>query len=245
MAKILLIDDDADLSAFVRDRLARLGHRVTCIDRAELAPDLLRRGGMDLVLVDNRMPGMTGIEFLGAMHQHGISVPVILMTGYATTDTAIQAMNLGAFDYIIKPADFETLFQELEPAVHDALEIARPVKEVRLPLEALPKGTAGPMLVGKSKLMVEVYKLIGRFAHGDDPILILGETGTGKELVARAIHTNSPRKQRPFVALNCTALTESLLDDELFGHEPGAFTGAEKLRKGKFEHATRRDAFPG
>jgi len=103
---------------------------------------------------------------------------------------------------------------------------------------ALPHPVTGLMLVGKSKPMVEVYKLIGRFARSDDAVLILGETGTGKELVARAIHTNSPRKNKPFVALNCTALNESLLESELFGHEPGAFTGADKLRKGKLEHAS-------
>ena len=130
------------------------------------------------------------------------------------------------------------LFRELEPLILEALEIARPVKEVRLPAEVSHDGAMGPMLVGKSRVMVEVYKLIGRFAKSDDAVMILGETGTGKELVARAIHTNSPRKNKPFVALNCTALNETLLDDELFGHEPGGFTGAAKLRKGKFEHAS-------
>jgi DNA-binding NtrC family response regulator len=180
---------------------------------------------------------MSGIEFLAALQQCGVSVPVILMTGYATTDTAIQAINLGAFDYVIKPSDFPTLLRELAPLIHEALEIARPMKVVHLPVETSAGVLPGPMLVGKSRPMVEVYKLIGRFAKSDDAVLILGETGTGKELIARAIHTNSPRKQKPFVALNCTALYEALLDDELFGHEPGAFTGADKLRKGKFEYA--------
>src|SRR5947209_3510052 len=125
----------------------------------------------------------------------------------------------------------------LDTLIGAALALAQPVKEVRLTADAAAGVAAGPMLVGKSRPMVEVYKLIGRFAKSDDAILIEGETGTGKELVARAIHTNSPRKARPFVALNCTALNETLLDDELFGHEPGAFTGADKLRKGKLEYA--------
>jgi len=238
VVKILLIDDDADLCHFLREELESRGHHVECLDRGESGPKLLAEGEFDLVLLDNKMPGLSGIDFLAAMQERGIHVPVILMTGFATTDTAIQAMNLGAFDYVIKPMEFGALFRELEPLILEALEIARPVKEVRLPAEVSHDGAMGPMLVGKSRVMVEVYKLIGRFAKSDDAVMILGETGTGKELVARAIHTNSPRKNKPFVALNCTALNETLLDDELFGHEPGAFTGAAKLRKGKFEHAS-------
>jgi DNA-binding NtrC family response regulator len=237
VARILLIDDDLDLSHFLHAELHKVGHEVECLERAEEGPQRLAHGLFDLVLLDNKMPGMSGIDFLDALQQRGVAVPVILMTGYATTDTAIQAINLGAFDYVIKPADFAALLRELTPLIDEALEIARPVKEVHLPVEASPSLPPGPMLVGKSKPMVDVYKLIGRFARSDDAVLILGETGTGKELVARAIHTNSPRKAKPFVALNCTALNEALLDDELFGHEPGAFTGADKLRKGKFEYA--------
>jgi DNA-binding NtrC family response regulator len=237
VAKLLLIDDDDDLVRFLRSELEEHGHAVECPPRAEDGPGVLARGGFDLVLLDNKMPGMSGLEFLEALQRRGIDVPVILMTGYATTDTAIRAINFGAFDYVVKPDDFQTLFRELEPLVAEALAIARPVKRVQIPADAPARPDSGPMLVGKSKAMVEVYKLIGRFARGDDAVLILGETGTGKELAARAVHTNSPRKGRPFVALNCTALNENLLESELFGHEPGAFTGADKLRKGKFEYA--------
>jgi DNA-binding NtrC family response regulator len=234
VAKILLIDDDPDLNQFLRGELEEGGHQVECLERAEHGPGVLARTACDLVLLDNKLPGMTGIEFLAALERRGLKVPVVLMTGYATTDTAIQAMNLGAFDYVIKPNDYQALLHELQPLIAKALEIARPVEAVRLPAEALPDT---PMLVGKSRRMVEVYKLIGQFTSTDNAVLIRGETGTGKELVARAFHTNSPRKNRPFVALNCTALNENLLDDELFGHESGAFTGADKLRKGKFEYA--------
>jgi DNA-binding NtrC family response regulator len=239
VASILLIDDDTDLSHYLRGELEARGHAVDCLDRAEHGPERLARTPFDLVLLDNKMPGMSGIDFLEALRGRGIEVPVILMTGYSTSDTAIRAMNLGAFDYVIKPDDFQSLFRELTPLIRGALEITRPVKAVRVAPAAQPRPPEGPTLVtGKSKAMVNVCKEIGLFARSEDAVLILGETGTGKELVARAIHTTSPRKDRPFVALNCTALNESLLESELFGHEAGAFTGADKLRKGKIEYAS-------
>lgn len=238
IALILLIDDDADLRHFLQAELEAQGHAVQCLDRAEQGPDVLTSAPFDLVLLDHKMPGMSGIDFLEALQERARDVPVILMTGYSTYDTAIRAMNLGAFDYLIKPDDFQALARELDPLIAEALEITRPAKEVHVAAKATQPPTGGGLtLVGKSKAMVEVYKLVGRFARSEDAVLILGETGTGKELVARAIHANSPRKDRPFVALNCTALNESLLESELFGHEPGAFTGATKLRKGKLEHA--------
>ena len=238
MVRILLIDDDTDLTDFLRDELAALGHAVTCLERAKDGPELLTRTPFDLVLLDNRMPGMSGIEFLEALREQGTEVPVILMTSFSGSDTAIQAIMLRAFDYVVKPDDFQALLAELLPLIAKAVEITKPAKEVRVSAAAPPNPSAGPALVGgKSRAMVEVCKLIGRFARSDDAVLVLGETGTGKELVARAIHTNSPRKAKPFVALNCTAINENLLESELFGHEPGAFTSAAKLRKGKFEYA--------
>ncbi|HVK07618.1 MAG TPA: sigma-54 dependent transcriptional regulator [Gemmataceae bacterium] len=235
MANILLIDDDADLTHFLRQELEADGYRVTCLDRAADAPDLLVGSVFNLVLLDNKMPGMTGIEFLEALQKRSVGVPVILITGYSTFDTAIEAMDLGAYDYVIKPDDYQALVKELRPLIAKTLELTRPVEDVHVAAEA-PPAAAGPLLVGRS--MVEVGKYIGKFARSDDPVLILGETGTGKELVARAFYTKSPlRRHKPFVPLNCTALNESLLESELFGHEPGAFTGADKLRKGKFEYA--------
>jgi DNA-binding NtrC family response regulator len=198
---------------------------------------VLGTGHFDVVLLDNKMPGMSGIDFLSAKQKLDLDVPVILMTGHSTTDTTIQAMNLGAFDYVVKPLDADALLRELEPLIAEALRLNRPAPDVQVQGDADPDDLSAPVLRGSSKPMLEVYKLIGRFARYDDAVLILGETGTGKELVAQAIHANSPRKGRPFVALNCTALNENLLDDELFGHEPGAFTNAAKLRKGRFEHA--------
>jgi len=188
---------------------------------------------------------MSGIDFLAALEQRGIRVPVVLITADPTSETAIRAMNLGAFDYVVKPLDTGDLVDELTPLIAKALEFAQPMKEkVRLPGEAAAKDHSGPQLLGNSKPMQEVYKLIGRVAKSETPVLILGETGTGKELVARAIHSISPRKNGPFVAMNCTALNEDLLDDELFGHEPRSFSGAgEKLRKGRFEYANEGTLF--
>ena len=237
MASILLIDDDADLTDYLELELEGQGHQVKCLDRAASGPEFLAQGNYDLVLLDNKMPGISGIEFLKALQQRGLSIPVILMTGHATTDTAIQAMNFGAFDYVIKPLEYGKLVEELVPLIEKAREIV-PLKEaVRVPGEEAVGDASATTMLGNSKPMQEVYKIIGRVAKSDTPVLIQGETGTGKELVARAIHANSPRRNKPFVAMNCTAFNENLLDDELFGHEPGAFTGAEKLRKGRFEYA--------
>ncbi|MBL8795014.1 MAG: sigma-54-dependent Fis family transcriptional regulator [Planctomycetia bacterium] len=237
MSTILIIDDDIELGRFLQQGLQEQGHRVTYLERADEAPALLAGGGFEVILVDNKMPGMSGIDFLGIIKQRGLNLPVILMTGHATVDTAIRAMNLGAFDYVIKPSDYDQLQLDLQPVLDLALTLSRPVPKVRLHGEEFSYDPAKPILLGQSQPMTEVGKRIGQFARGNDPVLVLGETGTGKELVARAIHTNSPRKERPFMALNCTALSEHLLDDELFGHEPGAFTGADKLRKGRFEYA--------
>jgi DNA-binding NtrC family response regulator len=238
VARILLIDDDADLRGFVESALKALGHEVTSRESADGVPELLSEDGTDVVLLDNKLPGVSGVEFLEVLEQRSIHLPVILMTGDPTTDTAIQAMNFGAFDYVVKPFELDALIDELEPLLAKALEIGRPMKEqVLLPGEGTAASGATAQMLGNSRAMREVYKLIGRVARSDAPVLILGETGTGKELVAKAIHSNSPRRDRPFVALNCTAFNENLLDDELFGHEPGAFTGAAKLRKGRLEYA--------
>jgi DNA-binding NtrC family response regulator len=237
VATILLIDDDPEFSYFLRESLSRCDHKIVSLDSAHSATESLSQGDFDVVLLDNRMPGLSGIEFLAALEGHEISVPVILMTGDPTSDTAIRAMNLGAFDYVVKPLEVDELVDDLEPLIAKAENIVRLTKEhVRLPCDTSPGD--GPQLLGNCRSMREVYKLIGKVAGSEIGVMILGETGTGKELVARAIHGNSPRRNRPLVAMNCTALNENLLDDELFGHEPRSFSGAgEKLRKGLFEHA--------
>jgi DNA-binding NtrC family response regulator len=232
VARILLIDDDAALSGFLRSSLEAGGEQVDYLESAQGALALLSTTDYDIVLLDNRMPGLSGIELLAGLQERGISVPVILMTGDPTSDTAIQAMNLGAFDYVVKPLELDELVNELEPLIAKAQQIVQSTKDhVRLPGDAIVGD--GPQLLGNSRPMQELYKLIGKVAAGPDPILILGETGTGKQLVAGAIHANSPRKQKPFITLHCS----NLVEDDLFGHEAGALPGSDKLRKGWFEYA--------
>src|SRR5262249_16961137 len=155
---------------------------------AERAPELVAAGAFDLILLDNRMPGMSGIQFLETLRQNGTPATVILMTGAHDDRTAIQATKLGAFDYVIKPDDYDDFLAELGPPIEEAGKITRPTPEVRL--QASRPAEAPATILGRSKPMLDVFKRIGLFAAGDDAVLILGETGTGKELVARAIHTN-------------------------------------------------------
>ena len=232
MTRILLIDDDAALSGFLRSSLEAGGQQVDYLENAQGALAQLSTANYDVILLDNRMPGLSGIELLAGLQERAISIPVILMTGDPTSDTAIQAMNLGAFDYVVKPLELDDLVNELEPLIAKAQQIVQSTKEhVRLPGDVTVGD--GPQLLGNSRPMQELYKLIGKVAAGPDPILLLGETGTGKELVARAIHANSPRKQKPFVTLHCS----NLVENDLFGHEAGALPGSDKLRKGWFEYA--------
>jgi DNA-binding NtrC family response regulator len=238
MARILLIDDDADFAEEVRERLCQLGHQVRYLDNPEEALGLACSGDhFDVILLDNKMPRMSGLDFLKAAGQRNCRVPVVLMTGTHLDATAINAVNLGAFDYVIKPIDLDEFIADLRPIIDRAAEVSRRPADVPLPENPAEQPAEQSVIVGKSKPMIELLIQIGRVARLDDTVLILGETGTGKELVARALHTNSPRKNGPYVALNCSAFNEHLLDDELFGHEPGAFTGAVKLRKGRFEYA--------
>jgi DNA-binding NtrC family response regulator len=237
MARILLIDDNADFRRILGGELEKHGHWVACLECAEGGPDVLDTGEFDLVLLDNQMPGRTGLEFLGDLRQRGIRLPVILMTGYGSANTAIEAVERGAFAYVIKPLDFQELLLELEPLIARALEIDWRGEQVRMPGDSAMEDDSGPEILGNSRLMNEVYRRIGLCAGSEVPVLIRGETGTGKELVARAIRARGPRKDKPFVVINCAAFNEERLDDELFGHEPDAVPGADKLRKGSFEHA--------
>jgi DNA-binding NtrC family response regulator len=236
VAHLLLIDDDVDFADDLREALVAAGHRARALDSAEEALQVLSAGEpFDLVLLDNRMPRMSGLEFLAAAGERGLRVPVVLMTSAHQASTAIQATNLGAFAYVLK-APPEQMLAELAEVIREAVEVSR-----RPPPVHIQEGPAEPeeetTLIGRSKPMLALLKQIARGSRLEEPVLILGETGTGKDLVARYLHTNSRRCGGPFVVMNCAAFNEQLLDDELFGHEPGAFTGAHKLRKGRFEHA--------
>jgi DNA-binding NtrC family response regulator len=237
VARILLIDDEPEFSAELCRQLEQLGHEVVGHDLAEDGLRHLANGKTDLVLLDNKMPRMSGLEFLDALGEGAAAVPVILMTSAHNDRTVIQAMSKGAFAYVIKPAALDEIMRELEPVLHEAQEITRRPQPVQLHKPDDKADADDSLIIGRSKPILEVLKRIGKIARTEETVLIRGETGTGKDLVGRAIHTNSARKHKPFVAINCTALNENLLDSELFGHEPEAFTGARKLRKGRFEHA--------
>jgi DNA-binding NtrC family response regulator len=185
----------------------------------------------NLVLLDNKLPDRTGLDILKEMRQNYPKMPIVIMTAFGTTDTAIEAMKLGAFDYILKPFELE----EISELVAKGLEANKLMKRA-VAIPALSEYMEdSDQIIGKSKVMQEIYKLIGQVAESEVTVLIRGESGTGKELVARAIYQHSRRKDGPFLAINCAAIPETLLESELFGHEKGAFTGASKRRIGKFE----------
>ncbi len=236
MASILLIDDEVDFADCLREELEE-SHTVEYLERAEQGADRLAAGKFDVVLLDNIMPRMTGLEFLGLLKACKIKVAVILMTSHPTADTVMDAINLGAFECVVKRGEIGLFVRELQKIIPRAVEFTRPPKEVYVPAQDTDAPPDAPTLVGRSDPMMEVFKLIPTFAVHDYPVLVLGETGTGKELVAQAVHSKSPRKEQPFFVLNCASLTDTLADSQLFGYEPGAFTGANKRSKGLIEHA--------
>lgn len=231
MDKILVIDDEADVQYSFR-RI--FGSPEVTIEGADSGEDGLRvipNYKPDLVIMDVRMGGMTGLETLAKIRAHDAKLPVIMMTAYGTTQTAIEAMKLGAYDYLLKPFDIP----KLKEVVAKALEASRAMKQVVSYEPLLESEDYDLGIVGRSAPMQEVFKLIGQLAISNATALITGESGTGKELVARAIYSHSTRNDKPFLAINCAAIPENLLESELFGHEKGSFTGANTQRIGKFE----------
>jgi two-component system nitrogen regulation response regulator GlnG len=236
MARILLIDDDREFSEELSRQLVQAGHEVRWLDFAEEGLNLLVTVPFDLVLVDNKMPRMTGLEFLRELKARDIRVRVIFMTGAYKTDTVIDAIALGAL-YFTKPVDYDVLLQKLEPILHKALEVspslARHVESAK-PDDAEDEDDC--LIVGPSSAMHDdVVLRIGLLAAVDESVLILGETGTGKGSVARALHQHTRRAAAPFLEVNCAGIPEQLLESALFGHEKGAFSGAVRRQIGKFE----------
>jgi two-component system response regulator AtoC len=235
--RILVGDDEPDIRLLLRDLLESEGFTVLQAKNGNEALALLTDGGdehPDLALLDVRMPDLDGIQILQRMQEQGIDVPVIIMTAFATSSIAIKAMQLGAFDYITKPFDDveDVLFN-----VRRVFEYQRLTQEVRMLRELVEKPNPEDRIIGSSPTMVEIFKTIGRVARTPFTVLVTGETGTGKELMAETIHLSSDRRTGPLVKVNCAALPETLLESELFGHEKGAFTGALQQRKGRFEAA--------
>ena len=232
--KILVVDDEASVRHSLSSWFDKDGHEVVTAENATAALRALRDRRFDVVLLDIRMPGMDGMELQQQIHRIDASIAVIMITAFASVDTAVQALKQGAFDYVTKPVDPD----ELSHLVRRALEHRRLNAENRQLRETLEEGlVGGDGIVGDSPVMGKLRELIANVAPTTATVLIRGESGTGKELIARAIHAASPRRYSPIVTVNCGALTESLLESELFGHERGAFTGARFRRKGKIEMA--------
>jgi DNA-binding NtrC family response regulator len=231
--KILIVDDEL----VVRDSLGKWftseGYSARPVGGAREALEVIAQTEFDIALLDIKMPGMDGMELQSRLREADPDLTIVIMTGYASVDTAVQALKRGAYDYITKPVDPD----ELSHLVSNALEHKRARREVARLRENLQETQPGTEMIGKSPAMRKVVELIEMVAPTEATVLISGESGTGKEVVARAIHAAGPRRYMPMVTIHCGALTETLLESELFGHEKGAFTGAQYRKKGKFEVA--------
>jgi DNA-binding NtrC family response regulator len=231
--RILFADDEAHLRDLMQMELPRLGHEVTVCPDGTAAVKALEKGSFDVALLDVKMPGLTGIEVLAKVRQASPDTQVIIMTGHATVDTAVQALRLGAFDYLTKPCKWAEL-EVLLARVAERRDLTNKAAAFETRLKAV-EGT--PLLVGDTPVMQAIRRQIDMVAPTDAGVLILGETGTGKELIARNLHDKSRRSGHAFIPVNCGALPENLVESELFGHRKGAFTGADNNRKGLFEVA--------
>ena len=239
MSKLLLIDDETDVQYSFRRIFDSPEIELNTASSGEEGLKIIPKFKPDLVIMDVRMGGITGLETLRRIRQVEPKLLVILMTAYGTTQTAIEAMKLGAYDYLLKPFDVP----KLKEIVSNALKAARDMNQVVSYQPLLEKEDYELGIVGRSEPMQQVFKLIGQLAASDATALISGESGTGKELIARAIYHHSNRNQQPFLAVNCAAIPEQLLESELFGHERGAFTGATLQRVGKFEQCNHGTLF--
>lgn len=233
METILIVDDEKNYLVVLSAFLSGEGYETLTADSAQQALEVVETTDLDLVLTDMKMPTMDGIELLERIKEKVPDLPVVMMTAYGTVEKAVGAMQLGAFNFIQKPFQNETLKQIVDKAVRTY----RVLKENRRLVRALENLYRLDNIIGKSEPMQAVFHIIQRVAHTKATVLITGESGTGKELIAKAIHFNSPRRNKSLVAVSCAALTETLLESELFGHEKGAFTGATTMKKGRFEMA--------
>jgi len=233
MEAVLIVDDEKNYPPILSAVLEEEGFETLTANSGHEALDILKHSDVDLVLTDMKMPTMDGIELLEHIKTEDPELPVIMMTAHGTVEKAVEAMQKGAYSYVLKPFDNERLVLY----VNKAVAMFRVVKENRRLRDAVESQYSFGNIIGKSKAMQIVFETIKKVAPVVTTVLIEGESGTGKELVAKSIHFNSLRRDKPFVALNCSALAESLLESELFGHEKGAFTGAIAMKKGRFELA--------
>ncbi len=232
-ARILVVDDEEGIREAIGEKLRHDGHEVETADSAEAALARVARFEPQVVVTDLRMSGLTGLDLLEKVRSSMPGVDVIVMTAHEDMSTAVEAMKAGAFDYLVKPVALSKLSELVERALQEqALNRAAEEADIELPEDG-----AGHRVVGKDPRMIEIYKMIGVLARNRATVLVRGETGTGKEMIARAVHAHSAHSDEPFIAVNCTALSDTLLESELFGHVKGAFTGAVSPRKGYFELA--------
>src|SRR5215475_1931321 len=239
-AKILLVDDERSIRELLEIFLRKEGFSVTSVSNASDGLALVKANEFDLIISDIKMAGMSGIELLRELRTTGFNGQFILLTAFASAETAIQALKMGAFDYILKTENF---IDELKLVVRSALENRRLREENTYLRREFRKVHGMGNLIGKSQKMQELFKLVEVVSATNSTVLITGESGTGKELVAKAIHVNSPRADSSFVSVNCGAFTETLLESELFGYVKGAFTGAASNQKGLFEVANKGTIF--
>jgi two-component system response regulator HydG len=231
--RVLVVDDDQFHAETVAEVLEKVGDQATVATSGKAGAAAVDREEFDVVLTDLRMSGIDGLAIVRKVREEQPDAEVVVMTGFGDVKTAVEAMKLGALHYLQKPLDMAEVRAIVQKA-GERRQLTRANRDLRRQLDE-KFGFEG--VVGNSPKMHDVIARLKAYAPTRATVLILGESGTGKELAAKSLHTNSPRRAKPFVAMNCTALNENLLDDELFGHEPGAFTGAERLRKGRFEHA--------
>jgi len=225
--RVWLVDDDASIRWVLERALKSGGMTPRVFEAAEPALEALRGDAPDVLLTDIRMPGLSGLDLVRRLHETRPQLPIIVMTAHADLDNAVSAYESGAFEYLPKPFDIDQVVELVRRAAESAAK----------PISGRTEDTPMPELLGKAPAMQQVFRAIGRLSRSAVSVLITGESGTGKELVARALHEHSPRSSKPFIALNTSAIPSELLESELFGHEKGAFTGADALRRGRFEQA--------
>ena len=239
MPTILIVEDEAKMRRLLELNLGEDGFNTLSAEDAEAGLKLLRENSVDLVVTDLKLPGMNGLEFLQAIKRQNAALPVVVMTAFGSVETAVEAMKAGAADYVLKPFSLS----EMRMVVHKELDVHNLREENRSLREALGKRYAHPNVVARSAKMQEVLATVDRVAPTNSTVLLGGESGVGKDLIARAIHEKSLRAAGPFIKINSTAIPENLLESELFGYEKGAFTGAAASKPGKFELADKGTLF--
>nr|WP_314266523.1 nitrogen regulation protein NR(I) [uncultured Moellerella sp.] len=235
--KIWVVDDDSAIRWVLERALTSAQMHCTCFDSADAVLNALENSHPDVLLSDIRMPGMDGLNLLNQLKQSHPLLPVIIMTAHSDLDAAVNAYQLGAFDYLPKPFDIDETVALVERALNHYREQRQSERS------KTPQSTTMTSMIGEAPAMQEVYRIIGRLSRSSISVLINGESGTGKELVAHALHQHSPRATMPFIALNMAAIPKDLIESELFGHEKGAFTGASQVRQGRFEQANGGSLF--